>query len=98
MGFGGQDRGQGPGAMGGMMMGGGRGRGAGRGNMLEGKRIRITKGFDKGKIGTVKEESEVRACGMHESCLTVKYMSHVALLKRSLRCVRVAYMSHVSYI
>lgn len=57
MGFGGQDRGQGPGAMGGMVPGGGRGRGAGRGNMLEGKRIRITKGFDKGKIGTVKVDN-----------------------------------------
>ena len=55
MGFGGVvDRGQG----GGMMMRGG-GRGAGRGESLEGKRIRITKGFDKGKVGTVKEESEL---------------------------------------
>ena len=43
-----------PGGRGGPM-----GRGAGRGNMLEGKRIRITKGFDKGKTGTVKEESEM---------------------------------------
>ena len=51
MGFG--DRGQGPG--GGMMAGqrGPMGRGAGRGNSLEGKRIRIMRGFDKGKIGTV---------------------------------------------
>ena len=56
MGFG--DRGQGPG--GGMMAGprGPMGRGAGRGNSLEGKRIRITRGFDKGKVGTVKEESD----------------------------------------
>ena len=52
------DRGQGPG--GGMMAGprGPMGRGAGRGNSLEGKRIRITRGFDKGKVGTVKEESD----------------------------------------
>lgn len=56
MGFG--DRGQGPGGMVPGGRGGPMGRGAGRGNMLEGKRIRITKGFDKGKTGTVKEESE----------------------------------------
>ena len=55
MGFGGRDASQGPG---GMQMRGPMGRGAGRGNMLEGKRIRITKGFDKGKVGTVKEESD----------------------------------------
>lgn len=38
------------------MMGGGRGRGRGAG--WEGKRVRIMKGFDRNKIGTVKEETE----------------------------------------
>jgi len=35
------------------------GRGGGRGASWEGKRVKITKGFDKGKVGTVKEESEL---------------------------------------